>query len=155
MKALEIVNALKGKAGQNIKITWQRVCKTRKSSASDVIIAKRTSAWVRSGINYANLQDIRNAVERGEREPVEGLPWGQWREGYANYIIDHNQTEYIRLYPATFDNLRNTVEYTLNGMPATYAEVEPYLLSSEKHNPNDEKPACFTVKAESVLSIGE
>jgi hypothetical protein len=153
MKAQEIMDALKGKKGQHVQAVWQRVCKTSKKW--DGLICKRTMAWVRSGISYANLQDIKDAIERGEREPVEGLPWGQWREGCANYIIDHNGQEYIRLYPATFDNLQNSVEYTLNGKPATYAECEPHLLASEKHKPEDERPACFTVKADSVLTIGD
>ena len=100
-------------------------------------------------------RDVRSAIEAGEREPVQSLPWGQWREGYANYIIDHKDNEYIRLYPATFANLATpSVQWLLNGVPATYAQVEPYLLASEKRH-DDDKPACFTINAENVLSIGE
>ena len=153
MQAIEIINALKGKAGQHVQATWQRIAKTAKSF--DGIVAKRTTAWVRSGINYSNLADVRSAIEAGEREPVQSLPWGQWREGYANYIIDHKDNEYIRLYPATFANLATpSVQWLLNGVPATYAQVEPYLLASEKRH-DDDKPACFTINAENVLSIGE
>lgn len=153
MNAVEIMENLKGKAGQHVRITWQRLCKTKVSF--DGIIAKRTSAYVRSGISYANLTDVREGIESGKREPVEGLPWGQWREGYANYIIDHNDTEYVRLYPASFDNLKPSVEWTLNGVPSTYEECEPYLLTSEKPRHNDKESPCFNVKAISVISIGE
>lgn len=151
MNAIEIMEALKGKKGQHVKAVWQRVCKTKK--AFDGIVAKRTECYVRSGINYANLANIRQGIEKGEREPVQGLPWGQWREGCVNYIIDLGDKEYIRLYPAVFDNLRANVEYTLNGVPATYAKVEPFLLASEKRSTDDERPECFTVKADSILEI--
>ena len=153
MKALAIVEALKGKKGQHVQITWQRIAKTLKSF--DGIIAKRTTAWVRSGISYANLSDVRDAIEAGTREAVQGLPWGQWREGFTNYVIDHKDKEYIRLYPATFANLATPqVEYMLDGRPASYEQVAPYLLASEKRKDED-KPACFTVNAADVLSIGE
>ena len=111
---------------------------------------------MRSGINYSNLASVRDAIEAGKREPVEGLPWGQWREGCANYIIDHKDKEYVRLYPASFDNLsKASVQWLLNGKPCQYKDVEPYLLASEKHKDDDEKPACFTVNAENILSIGD
>jgi len=152
MNASEIISALKGKAGQHVQIVWQRAAKVAKSC--QFLIVKRTTAYVRSGINYSNLQSIRDAIEAGTREAVEGLPWGQWREGFANYIIDHKDKEYVRLYPASFDNLSHPqVEWLMDGKPATYTEVEPYLLASEKHKDED-KPACFTVNAENVLSVG-
>jgi hypothetical protein len=154
MQAIEIVNQLKDRKGQHVQVTWQRVCKTLKS-AGNVIIAKRTTAWVRSGISFANLTSIREGIEQGKREPVEGLPWGNWREGYANYIIDHRDTEYVRLYPASFDNLSHpSVEWTLDGQPSKYEDVETFLLSSERRNKEDERPLCFTVKADSIIAIG-
>jgi hypothetical protein len=152
MKAIEIVESLKGKAGQHVSVVWQRAAKVVKSCP--FLIVKRTAAWVRSGINYTNLQSVRDAIEAGTREAVEGLPWGQWREGFANYIIDHKDKEYVRLYPASFDNLSHPqVEWLVDGKPATYAQVEQYLLASEKHKEED-KPACFTVNTENVLSVG-
>jgi hypothetical protein len=160
MNALEIVEQLKGKKGQHVKIEWLRMAKVLKDCP--FMIAKRTIAWVRSGITYANLADIREGIEAGTREAVEGLPWGQWREGYTNYIIDHtpkgqtDSVEYIRLYPASFDNLATpTVQWTLDGQPVDYQAVESWLLSSEKRKDDEEKAACFTVKAESVVSIGD
>jgi len=153
MQAIEIVNALKTRKGQHVQIEWQRPCKTLKSF--DGIIYKRTCAWVRSGISYANLSDVKDAIERGEREPVEGLPWGEWREGAVNFIIDHKGQEYIRLYPAVFNNLdTGEVTFLLDGKAATYAEVEPFILASEKRK-DEPKPACFTVNAANILSIGK
>jgi hypothetical protein len=149
--AIEIIEALKGKKGQHVLAVWQRAAKVAKSCP--FLIVKRTEAWVRSGIQYSNLSTIRDAIEAGTREAVEGLPWGQWREGYANYIIDHKDKEYIRLYPASFDNLSTPkVQWAMDGKPCQYSDVEPYLLASEKHKDED-RPACFTVNAENIIEI--
>ena len=154
MKATEIVSALQGKKGQHVSATWQRQCKVKK--ACDALVFKRTTCFVRSGINYANLADVREGIEAGTREAVQGLPWGAWREGMINYVIDHKDKEYIRLYPATFDNLRTPkVTWLLDGREVDYSAVEPYLLASEKRHEDDERPACFTVNAADIISIAE
>lgn len=150
MKALDIVQSLKDKKGRHVKAVWVRAAKT--IVGCPFLIMKRTEAWVRSGISYANLQDIRQGVEAGTREPVQSLPWGRWREGFVNYIIDHKDKEYIRLYPASFHNLGAKVEWMMDGKPADYSIIEQWLLSSEKRHEHD-KPACFTLDAENVVSI--
>lgn len=155
MNALDIVSNLKGKGGQHVKAIWTRPVKTLKKFSDNILIAKRTEAYVRSGISYANLQDVRSGIEAGTREPVQGLPFGNWREGYVNYIIDHKDKEYIRLYPASFENLHGKTEWLLNGVPTTYEAVEPYLLANEKRVKGEERPACFTLNAENIVSIGD
>lgn len=152
MKAQDIVNQIKNSKGQHLKIVWQRTVKTFKTF--DGIISKRTAAFVRTGIDYANLSQIKAEFASGERETVESLPFGEWRKGAEKYIIDHKGVEYIRLYPAVFENLKAEVEWSMNGKPATFAEVEPFLLASEKPKASEEKPLCFTVKAESIVTIG-
>jgi hypothetical protein len=155
MKAFEIFEDLKNRKGQHVKISWQRGVKLLKAH-SDNIVMKRTTAYVRAGINYANLTDVKTAIERGDREPVQGLPWGQWREGYQNFIIDNGEKEYIRLYPATFDNLKKAdVTWLLNGEEVPFATVEPMLLASEKRSKEEERPACFTIKAADIVTIAD
>jgi len=152
MQAIDIVNQLKqNRAGQHVKVTWQRNAKTRKSWEGG-IITKTTTAWVRAGIAYANLSHIKEGVEQGLREEVQSLPWGQWRDGLENYVIDHKGQEYVRLYPAVFDNLTPHVEWRLNGEPTTFEACEPYLLASER--PQDKEADCFTVKAQDIIQIG-
>ena len=151
MKALAIVAAVQNKKGQHVLAVWERFAKTLKTSS--VVIGKRTSAYVRAGINYANLGVVKDGIAAGERGEVESLPWGQWRAGFETMIIDHKDCEYVRLYPATFDNLVPTVQWFMNGQPATYEQVEPHLLASEKRKDDDDKPLCFTLKAETVLEI--
>lgn len=152
MIANEIVEALKNKKGQHVQAVWQRPVKTLKTFTG--IVAKRTSAFVRTGINYANLSSVKAGIASGERGEVESLPWGKWRDGHENYIIDHNGTEYVRLYPAVFGNLveATKTEFTLNGVPVEYTTIEPYLLASEKRK-DDDAPKCFTLKAENIVTI--
>lgn len=157
MKAIEIINALKGKKGQHVQAVWSRKADTLKDCP--FTITKRTAAWVRSGIQYANLTNVKNAIQSGERGEVGKLPFGQWAKGYENYIIIHTPkgatapVEYVRLYPATFENLSHPhVEWTMDGIPATFEQVEPYLKASEKRK-EDEQPACFTLRADSILEI--
>ncbi len=151
MNALQIAEALMDKKGRHVRATWSRACKTFKGCP--YVIAKRTSVFVRTGINYEHLSTVQNGIEKGERGEVQALPWGNWREGCFPYIIDHNGTEYIRLYPATFDNLRPSVEYTKDGLPTTFDEIKEWLLASEY--PKDERAECFTVKAESIIEIAD
>lgn len=153
MKAYEVFQELVGRKGQHVKITWQRSAKLRKGT--DHLVFKRTTAHVRAGINYSNLTDIREGIEKGTREPVEGLPWGVWREGFQNFIIDNGEKEYIRLYPASFDNLKPQVTWLLDGREVEYAEVEPYLLASEKPKTHEEKSACFNVNAADIITVAD
>lgn len=148
MKAIEIVNQLKDCKGQHVLVTWQRACKVLASCPH--VIAKRTSAYIRAGIDYANLATVNDAIALGLRGDVQSLPWGQW--SVFPFIINHKTVDYVRLYPASFGNLKPSVEWTIDGVPCTFAQCERFLVSSEKRH-EDEKPLCFTVKAQSVLSI--
>lgn len=152
MNALEIVSNVRNRKGQHVRATWQRVAKTFKDCP--LLIVKRTSAYVRAGIEYANLALVKDAVASGERGEVESLPWGEWAD--YPFIIAHKGKEYVRLYPAVFDNLSTpSVEWSIDGKPATYAQVEPFLLASEKRKDDDDKPLCFTLKAEDVVALAE
>jgi hypothetical protein len=149
--ARAVVSALKNHKGQHILVTWQRDMKTR----ADVpfAIVKRTCAYVRAGIDYANLASVKEGIEAGERNEVQPLPWGVWVE--FPFIIAHKGNEYLRLYPATFGNLRDEmrVEYVMDGVVSTKEQVAPYCLASEFRE-RDEPAKCFTIKMDSLLSIG-
>lgn len=154
MQTNEIVQAIQTRKGQHVQATWQREAKTKKGTAFK--IEKRTCAWVRSGIDYSKLASVKQGIESGERGEVQPLPkWSEWMQ--FPFTLKHvdNGTEYVRLYPATFQNLakETKVEWLMDGVVSTYAEVEPYLLASEKRDEEKESPACFTLKAESVMTI--
>ena len=136
--------------GQNVYVEWQRDCKTRKTMQAEV--TKRVRAAVRYGVNYANIASIKTAIADGLRGEVESLPWGQWRTGYENRIIDQTGNEYCRLAASTFASMRRDITWYLNGTIATFAQVKPYLLSSEL--PTGETPTVFTVKPQTIIAVG-
>lgn len=151
MNAKHIVNSLKALKGQHVSITWKRQLKTLKRCT--VIVEKETRAFVRTGIDYANLASVKEGIEAGEREDVQPLPdWCEWVE--FPFILRHkeNGTEYVRLYPSTFANLRPSTRYFVNGKEANVDEVHRLCLASEFRE-RDEAPACFMVKAESISEI--
>lgn len=125
MNASDIVNQLKNVKGQHVKASWERQVKTPKECPS--VILKRTTAYVRAGIDYANLKSVKDGIASGERGEVEPLPWGTWTE--FPFIIAHNGVEYVRLYPAAFDNLKAEVSYTIDGAQATTEQV--YAIASK------------------------
>lgn len=149
MNAKDIIQALTGHNGQHLPVTWARPLKTRKGVENSVV--KRTRAYCRAGINFANLATVKEGIANGERGLVQSLPWGQWLQ--YPYIIGHNGNDYVRLYPASFDNLRPAVEYYIDGQPATKETAQALCLASEFRADN-EAPECFTVKAQSVISVG-
>ena len=147
MNAVEVMQALQGKSGQFTRISYQRPCKTRKGVSS--LVAKRVVCVVRSGIDYSKLKPVQTAIANGERGQVEPLPWGQWR--VFPYIIDHNGKEYVRLYHSPNATQKPSVEWTINGKPATLEQVTPLVPKSEL--PPDEQPMCFTITAEHILPM--
>lgn len=150
MKATDIVEQLKTRKGQHVQITWKRWAKTFKDCPHSIL--KKTTAFVRAGIEYANLAVVKEGVESGERGPVQPLKWGTWMQ--YPFIIEHKHQEYVRLYPAVFANLRPVVEWSINGRAVEYAEAKPYLLSSETRKREDDV-LCFTICAEDIIAIGQ
>jgi hypothetical protein len=150
--AKAIVAYLSEHKGQHVPITWRREMKTRKGTTEKV--EKLTRAYVRAGIDYANLASVKEGIESGERGEVQPLPaWQEWAQ--FPFILRHkeNGTEYVRLYPAKFDNLKPHVEYYVNGALVNEETVKPLCLASEFRE--RETPAeVFQVKADSILSIG-
>jgi len=141
--------------GQHLPVTWQRTAETYKTCPH--VVGKRVRAYVRAGIHYANMKAVKDAIAAGLRGPVQPLPWGQWRNGFEPFIIDHETKsgelrEYIRLYPASFQNLGEPeIEWTIDGKPATYGQIEPYLTAAEKKT---EDKTCFNVNVEHIVKIG-
>lgn len=180
LTATQIVRALKDRKGQHVLVSWERPLKTLGEVSMD--IRKRTVAYVRAGINYANLAAVKAGIEAGTRDEVQGLQWGEWEQ--FPFIIKHTPRgtskviRYVRLYPAVFGNLQNEMvtSYTIDGVAATAEQVKPYCLASEfrksamdklmeetttptpeqiQEARNKDRVDCFTLKAENILSIGD
>jgi hypothetical protein len=151
MKIENIITAIeKIQSGANVPAKWGKTLKTRKGVTDKV--EKVTVAHIRKGIDFSNLSSVKEGIANGERGEVQGLPWGEWVKFPVH--ISHKGNDYARLYPASFTNLVPKVKYFINGHEVSKAEAQALCLASEFPS-RDEKPECFTVKAENLISIGE
>lgn len=149
LTADEILSKILNARGQFVKAVW----KSNPSPAAahkkaGIVLEKHTSAVCRAGINFANLSSVQIGIEEGTRGEVQELPWGKWKS--FPYIIEHKDTEYVRLYPT--DTKSNTI-YFVNGEPVDKDTFKSYLTPSEANKMSSgERPECFTVKRENILS---
>lgn len=159
--AAEILEKIKSAKGEFIKASWKSNPKPA-AAHKNVLLEKQTVGVVRAGINYANLSAVKQGIEEGTRGPVEELPWGSWSvdsEGKSlfPYLINHKNTEYIRLYPSEGINHVPKSIFFVNGEEVTKEEFAKYLTPSEARKllePKEEdKPLCFTIKMQNLLPI--
>lgn len=149
MNANQIVDSLINRKGRNVRVTWRRPLKTYKGV--DILLEKETTVFVRAGIDYANLSNVKNEIAIGQRGEVEPLPWGTWET--FPFIIEHKGAKYVRLYPASFENLRKpSVRYYAGGALTNDIEnIRELCLASEFNE--RERGNCFTVKEQDVIKI--
>lgn len=148
-------NFFKGK-GQFMRAAWKSNPKPA-AAHKHIVLEKRTTAIVRSGLSFANLSSVQEKIENGERSPEIGpLPFGEWV--VPNYLIKYekegNTNYYLRMYPT--DSIP-TVRYFVNNEETSKDVFATYLTPSEakKLTGDKEKPECFTIKMENVLSTEE
>lgn len=132
--------------GQFHSILWERPCKTKKAYNGNVVV-KRSSAVVRFGIGYDNINAVKEKRANGELPAQNsGLQWGEWL--VYPYFIKHKDNIYLRC--STVPNTKVKSEYFLNGVKVPFEQVENMLLASEK---NTKKAEVFTVNIDNILSI--
>lgn len=147
-------NFFKGK-GQFMRAAWKSNPKPA-AAHKNVVLEKRTTTIVRSGLEFQNLSSVKAGIEEGTRGEVGSLPFGEW--AYYPYLIKYekegNTNYYLRMYPT--DSIP-TVRYFVDGNETTKDVFATYLTPSEakKLTGDKEKPECFTIKMENVLSTEE
>jgi len=103
----------------------------------------------RLGVNYDNLKQTNEKRDNGELpEENAGLPWGEW--DIYPFLIKHNNAEYIRMY-ANKAQIKN--KFFLNGAEVKKADIEQYLLASEKSKPTEDSVLTLSIKADNVIEI--
>jgi len=89
-------------------------------------VTKRSVCTYQFGYSYANAVN-RRLKKYGISNPVlgsftgEGLPWGEWKEGYVNKLIEHKEKVYGRFY--CLSNQKAKTSYFIDGVPATPEEI--------------------------------
>lgn len=109
-----------------------------------VVLSKEVRVVCRAGIDFANLQSVKDGIAMGERGGVQGLPWGVWE--CFPYTIAHDGQTYYRLYPSPAKNHKPTVRYLVNGAEVTRDDYLAYLTPSARAKAGQPRE-CFNVKA--------
>jgi hypothetical protein len=131
-----------------------RPCKTRKGSPA---VTKRTQMQMRLGHNYENQASTIEARENG-REKL--APEQLWHEpcpevdGGRNLFRRHKTNGQIYLFGQPSGNPARS-QFFLDGKPVSYAEVEDFLLASEKRDGEVADYLCHKVEnIEAVNGVG-
>jgi hypothetical protein len=149
LTAEQILERILKAKGNFVKAVWKsNQTPAAAHKKAGIILEKHTSAVCRAGINFANLSSVQQGIAEGTRGEVQELPWGQWKT--FPYIIEHKDTEYVRLYPT--DSRCETV-YFVNYVKVDKEIYTSYLTPSDAAKASSgEKPECFTIKRENILS---
>lgn len=95
-------------------------------------VQKFTITPMQFGYDYERAVNNRLAREGKEANfSAEKLPWGSWRKGWENKVIEYKDMLYLRTYCVR--NARPRTYYLLDGHLASaeeYAMFAPYLKSS-------------------------
>ena len=139
------------KKGQFANLTYARACKVKKNAPA---IEKTTKAYnVRIGAQYDALKTTQEAKGVTSTEEAHALNNGLNGMEWVTYpyILKSVKSgkEYLRL--ETAKNTRFETVYTMNGQTVTKAEIEPYLLASEKGN--GEMPTVMNIGIENITEI--
>jgi hypothetical protein len=123
-----------------------------KTLNAGILLEKETKGAFKAGISYANLKEVREAIEAGERGPVEAPKGKKWIK--YPYTLESLKTgkELVRLYPASGDNQHPSVVYRVNGTEVSKEEFNSYLPPSEV---NKTPQPLFDLSVESILDLVE
>lgn len=148
----KLINGLNARQnGAFIKVVYSGDLPLNAASKKAGIVAKKvTEMTIRKGIDYDKQKSVREKIANGKILTHE-LPWGNWKEGYEGLIIEHKGTDYVRLYPSP--NSTHTT-YSINGVEMTYDELKDCgCILNSFFNKTGEKPDCYTVKVDNIVSI--
>jgi hypothetical protein len=143
------VITLLSRKGQIATIHSKRTMKVRKKFEELGIIEKESTFQVRVGVNYDNIQVVKDKRQTGELpEENAGLPWGTWAE--FPYVIEHKNEYYVRC-TLLRNNFVPTTLYWRNGMQITAEEAQEACLASEFKE--DRTNDVFNIKVASILDV--
>lgn len=155
MKYEEVVKKIHSiPAGQFVNIETAKELKVRAGYKGNKVV-KFSHKTVRVGVNYEHQKSTIEGRADGSL-PAEnaGLPWGNWKPGEENYIIEHKGNTYLRC--ATSPNKSKNI-YVINGVLSTKEAAEMMCLASEfpKAKEGEKKPSVLCVNTDSIVTIGK
>ena len=155
MKYKEVVKKIHSiPAGQFVNIETAKELKVRAGYKGNKVV-KFSHKTVRVGVNYEHQKSTIEGRADGSL-PAEnvGLPWGNWKPGEENYIIEHKGNTYLRC--ATSPNKSKNI-YVINGVLSTKEAAEMMCLASEfpKAKEGEKKPSVSCDNTDSIVTIGK
>lgn len=156
LAAAKVLEKIIGAKGRFVKAAWKSNPKPAAAFKS-FVLEKHTVGVVQAGIEFQNLSAVKDAIAAGERGEVQPLPWGTW--SMYPYIIEHKDAEYIRLYPSGGLGHVPKTTYFVNGEVVAKDKFAEYLTPSDAKKVlgggDEERPLCFTIKAENIMGLPE
>lgn len=150
-KAVAFVHACNDKKGQFIELSFKSE-PTPASAHKGVKLEKFTKGIYRTGINFANLTPVKEAIENKERGEVQGLPWGNWVQ--FPLVIGHTKKtgEYKEYLRVTFSpSHRPSVTYKVDGVEVSKAHFESHQRPSDYA---EKTPTLvFNIEADNLLEV--
>lgn len=144
---MDMLQTLLNRRGQIATITTERPLRVRKGQAP---ITKISTFQCRVGVDYDNIQTVREKRESGELpEENAGLPWGRWIN--FPYVIEHSGTTYFRCTRIR-NNFRPRTTYIRNGVEITRDEAEDAALASEFRSTESDNEV-FNIKVASIREV--
>jgi hypothetical protein len=153
IRAARILAAIEGHEGEFIRVSWSTVA-TPAAAHRGVELRKHSTATVRSGVSYANLRNVTEAIARGERGEVQPRKWGEWlvRNILLGHTVKGEAREYVALYP--INGQRVQVTYTVDGVQVDRESFASYLRKSDADKMGQPLDV-FPVDVRNVLSVGD
>lgn len=151
MKKESILSRIKKCKGHYISLTIKSPT-TPAAAHRNIKLEKIISNKYRAGIQFKNLTSVKEAIESGEREEVQPLRWGKWKE--YPYVIEHKGKEYVRLYPSINSDTGMEVKYMVDDKEVDRTEYNKYLKPCDV-NKQGTVPECFFIALENILDIKE
>lgn len=137
--------------GTIFSINSEREAKIKASFIKQGIrVEKHSKIVIRQGHSYYNQKAVIAKHESGEREKYTADKLWHKQSDLGSAFREHKSNGTIYLVGQPTSGQNRTV-WLINGIPSTYEEVEPMLLSNEKRK--DEKPDHITIKVENIVSI--
>lgn len=154
--ASEVLNKILTCKGQHVTIRFKsnpEPASPKKVNAG-IVLEKETLGAFKAGINYANIKEVREAIEAGERGPVQAPKGKKWKQ--FPHILESLKTgeELVRLYPSSGSNQRPSVIYRVNGNEVSKDDFLSYLPESKRQSNSADK-TCFDCRVSNILDIEE
>lgn len=173
MKESVVLNRLKEiPNGSFFKMIWRSEIPVYSKYADVYEVTKVTTSTVRKGIRYTNTKAYKTKLYRRMMEECSGtsfmtpldfnkkynneLPWGHYRKGYENVIIDHTNkagefNSYLRLY---LTPNKPEAKYYINGKEVSKQELQAKGIIKDSYWDKDSvKDGVFNVKIKNILYI--